>query len=883
MAEATVGRVGIRVFPDLKDFRENLKTQLAAIAKTTQINIPAKLDVDKSAINVGDNVTRQAGHRAGRSFGDAFRGALAFELAERTLKGALAPLEAIGKFTGFGVLAVQAAAATQAVVAFGAALAPAVGILAAVPAGALVAGAAMGTLAVALSGVSAAFKAGLSGDAADFEKAISGLAPSAQVVAKEFQALAPALRDIRTTVQESFFAPLQGQIMAIAATLSGTFKQGMTDAAGALGQATAEVARFSQQAQTVDLIAATFSTLQASVTSLTPAIEPVLAGFRDIAAVGLPTIGSLADTVSVLAQRFGLFLSEAAASGQALAWIENAKTVFRALGDLAQSVGGILASVFRAASSAAGEFASPLGVLGNALAKVNEYLRSAPGQTALTEIFRTLGTVGSSLGQILQSILAGLGRIAPYLGQIAEMAGPALARMFDALGKGLAALGPGLVEVFAQLAESGKLMVPVFIEAGKALGELLTAAAPLIVPLSQLATGAILPLIKLVGQLAVALQPVTQQLAEQLAPVIPELARALSGFVEAVLPILPPLAELAISLIPFVVNGFKTLTVILELLTPLIERAAVTIKVWAGAFTFIAETISGFINLVQSLTGKIGEALAPLGSLIAGLFTSAWTGAVTIVTGAARAIAGYALQLVRWIMEALSPLYEGLASMFTGIWSRVSSIFTDGVNTAVNTARNIVNAVVGAVSGLIGAIASWAASVWASARSGFESGVSNVVGVARSIPGAILGVISGLGSSLFRAGAEIISRLADGIRSAIGAVRDAIGSVAGAIGRFLPGSPVKEGPLKVLNNGYAGGQIVKMVTEGMTRQQNLVAATTSSLAGLIAGSLAVGSDGVVGAGAYSSVPLEIRNELFLDGDRVYDNQQLVAGRRGFRG
>lgn len=884
MAEATVGRVGIRVFPDLKDFRENLKTQLAAIAKTTRIEIPATLDVDKSAINIGDNVTRNAGQRAGRSFGDAFRGALAFELAERTLKGALAPLEAIGKFVGFGVLAVQAAAATQAIVAFGAAVAPAAGIVAALPAGLTVAAAGAATLSVALSGVSDVLKSGLSGDMADFDKAVSNLAPNAQIVAKEFRAFVPAIQELRSTVQDAFFAPLQGQLQSIAATLIGPISSGMTAAAGALGLAAREVGNFLQQSATADLVAGSFATLQSSIEALTPAIAPVLQGFRDIALIGLPTIGGLADGFARLAARFGQFLSEAASSGQALAWIENAKNVLATLGAIAQDVGGILASIFRAATAAATEFSGPLGVVGNALSKVNDYLKSAPGQTALTEIFRTLGTVGSSLGQVLQSILAGLGRIAPYLGQIAEMAGPALARMFDALGKGLAALGPGLVEVFAQLAESGKLMVPVFIEAGKALGQLLAAVAPLIVPIAQLMSGAIVPLIKLIGQLAVGLQPVIQQLAEELAPVIPPLAQAFNDFVAALMPAIPPLADLAVALIPFVVNAIQSLTVILQILTPLIQRAATAVTVWVGVFTFIANTISGFINVVQSIAGKIGEALTPVAELLARLFTAAWSGAVTIVTGAVEKIVGLATGLPGLVMAGVNALSGLLSSFFTTVWSTASNIFSSGISGILNLARTISNAVIGAISGLIGAISSWASSVWASARSGFESGVNNVVGVARSIPGAVLGVISGLGSSLFRAGAEIINRLAAGIRSAIGAVTDAIGSVAGAIGRFLPGSPVKQGPLRVLNNGHAGGLITEMVADGIRAKLDVAQAAAASVATQILTSLAVSPDGqLVGAGAMATQPIYLHNELLLDGERVYDNQQVVASRRGFRG
>lgn len=85
----------------------------------------------------------------------------------------------------------------------------------------------------------------------------------------------------------------------------------------------------------------------------------------------------------------------------------------------------------------------------------------------------------------------------------------------------------------------------------------------------------------------------------------------------------------------------------------------------------------------------------------------------------------------------------------------------------------------------------------------------------KSIPGKITGALGDLGSLLVNAGAELIDGLISGIRSKIDDLGDVMGSVGGKIKGFLPGSPVKEGPLRSWNNGGAGKRLMKMLVLGI--------------------------------------------------------------------
>ncbi|MCG8367435.1 MAG: hypothetical protein MJA27_29380, partial [Pseudanabaenales cyanobacterium] len=87
----------------------------------------------------------------------------------------------------------------------------------------------------------------------------------------------------------------------------------------------------------------------------------------------------------------------------------------------------------------------------------------------------------------------------------------------------------------------------------------------------------------------------------------------------------------------------------------------------------------------------------------------------------------------------------------------------------------------------------------------------------QNVSAMILNTLQNLISQAFSAGASIVGSIANGIRSAIGRVRDAAGAVGAAIRNFLPGSPVKVGPLTALNNiaSNPGAEIVNMLARGV--------------------------------------------------------------------
>lgn len=114
--------------------------------------------------------------------------------------------------------------------------------------------------------------------------------------------------------------------------------------------------------------------------------------------------------------------------------------------------------------------------------------------------------------------------------------------------------------------------------------------------------------------------------------------------------------------------------------------------------------------------------------------------------------------------------------------------------------------------------------------------ISDAMGYIKSIPGKARSALGDLGRTLWNAGARLIQGLIDGIKSRISGITSAMGSVASAIADFMPGSPVKRGPLTSWNRGGAGQRLVGLLASGLEDRAKAEAAARR-LAEAVNGSL----------------------------------------------
>ncbi|GAA0934974.1 hypothetical protein [Nonomuraea longicatena] len=509
----------------------------------------------------------------------------------------------------FAVLSAAAVSTAGHLQSLGAALAPAGGIIAALPGVAALGAAGLATLALAFRGVGDAASAALGDDEEAFHESLAGLSREAQGAARELRQLKPVIDGLRLSVQDSFFAPLAGQITAVADALSASVSAGMSAVAAQFGLAGLAVADFLRTADTASAVEAVFGSLADAIAALTPAIQPVAAGLRDLVVVGAAFSAGLAPGIASAAARLGTFLSTAAASGRALEWMTGAVEVFKQLGAAAKDVGGIVTGVLGALRSAG---TSALGVIGQVLDGVNRWVSSAQGQRVLVEVFAALGRVGEAFVPVVLAIASGLAELAPVVADLAVRLGPVLTDAISAVAPALADLGPGVIAVVDAI--------------GLAVRELGPALSPIAITLAEL-LAAIAPLIPVVADLA---SVIVRSLAAGVQDVLPDLARMTYAFTDvlyAALPLLPPLLQLATDLLP----------VIADLVTGV---ARLLSGDFTGALTAAGYAAIGFVNSM----GNIGYLL----------LTGLWDGIVSAAAWFRDTIYSFfSAILPDWVRDAL--------------------------------------------------------------------------------------------------------------------------------------------------------------------------------------------------------------------------------------
>ena len=296
--------------------------------------------------------------------------------------------------------------------------------------------------------------------------------------------------------------------------------------------------------------------------------------------------------------------------------------------------------------------------------------------------------------------------------------------------------------------------------------------------------------------------------------------------------------------------------------------------------------------------------MAELGKLL--LKLEVWI--VTVATPAIYAKLGeWAWAFIKWIVPMIPPFLLELGKLLVkldvwfvtvatpailgqlGRWARAFVMWVPGA--AISLIIEMVKLgakltgwmIFTALPGIIRSVAQWewAYLSWVGrvivSLPGRLVGLRNVIiGWAAQVPGMIASAIPDLSALLYNKGRAVIQGLINGVRSMVGNLASAVGNaIKQGITDLLPGSPVKKGPLRVLNRGRAGGQIVTMLAGGIDSQR---AAMEASMSGLVSlprvGSLDFASSAqrsaAVGAGIdYDRMAAAMsRVQIGLDGKNV---------------
>lgn len=722
----------VEVRPDVDKFATTLIKQLDTALKRVQASVDrstarmsdafAKAGQTAGA-DFGDGFSRNAsgrlrdatdrfvaeGTRAGNGFGNAFSGSATPAIS--SLAGTLGQLVSLGPIPAIAGIA----AAVPAVIALGGALADLSGALLVLPAGVGILAAAVAPLAVSFQGFGDAVKALATGDLEKINEAMKGLSPSARSVAREINALREPFGALKRTVQESLFAPLRGELTALAKSTFPTLTGGMSKVSAAFGRLGERILQLLGENDIVEALGDVFDSTARIITGLSPRITDLLGTLFGVMEHGLPFAERAFAALGRGLEAVTGLLSGSLQSGSFEGFIEDAFNVLKDLGDLAKSVFQLLGALF---GSTGDEGRGLIQTLTQITDSITKFLESAEGQQAIDQLLRAIPL----LTGILKGALLVIGALV-----IANNA------LHDALN----------------------VVVDATIVAGKATGKFF----------AGLGRGAA----DVAGTVGGFFASVGRFFAD-LGGKIADGFNAVVGFGASVVAFFTALPGR-------IVAGVQAL--------PGLLLAAFN-AAFDAIFYAIGFGIGSIVGFFIQLPGRIWTALTALPGIISTVFTTVRDVAIAAALTTLNAVVGFFTQLPGRVWSAI-----------TGVVSRVASVFNSARNTATSTASGIVSSVVGFFREMPGRVAS--------AISG--------------LPGRVLGVLRGLAGQVRGAGGDIIRSLIDGVNGlvdwAVRQAKRAVNKIVQGIKDALPGSPVKEGPLTVLNNGYAGRQIVEMLTGGI--------------------------------------------------------------------
>lgn len=255
--------------------------------------------------------------------------------------------------------------------------------------------------------------------------------------------------------------------------------------------------------------------------------------------------------------------------------------------------------------------------------------------------------------------------------------------------------------------------------------------------------------------------------------------------------------------VPFWVGGWNTLVSAIK-----------------AAWGFITSVVKAGIGLIKSIiTAYLTAIIAVWGALwgtFGPLIKAVWGLIVAIIRLGWTIIKGLFILNMRAIKAVLQGGWNAIKAVTSAVWGAIKAVISAVWGVIGGTVTRNVARVRSVISAAWNFLKGATSAAWKALVSIIGDHVSRAVELVSNLKSKITGFFSGAASWLYNAGKEIIQGLINGISSMIGKVTSMINSVTDKIGKFLPGSPVKEGPLKKLNRGRAGKQIVEMIIEGLS-------------------------------------------------------------------
>lgn len=264
--------------------------------------------------------------------------------------------------------------------------------------------------------------------------------------------------------------------------------------------------------------------------------------------------------------------------------------------------------------------------------------------------------------------------------------------------------------------------------------------------------------------------------------------------------------------------------------------------VWGFIGPYIIQSIQFWWGFVKGVWDWLVNASKAVFEFLRGIITAVWGFIGPYVIKAAQMIWDFLKKAWEGIKTATAIVWEGISKFFSALWAGIVQIFTD--------ARDRVIAIIEGIKIIVDKVRNFFNQLKAAA----DQGVGPLIDFVKQIPGKILDAIGNIGSLLFNKGKELVQGLINGILAMIGKLKDAAKQLVDTIGRFLPGSPAKEGPLS--GQGYVlkrGKRFVDDFAAGILAAAKLARDAASSMMAGVSTQVPLGSTAAGVSAANASI------------------------------
>lgn len=311
------------------------------------------------------------------------------------------------------------------------------------------------------------------------------------------------------------------------------------------------------------------------------------------------------------------------------------------------------------------------------------------------------------------------------------------------------------------------------------------------------------------SKLGEALQPILQKAADEW---IPNITNAIDNMdIDSVVSVIDDLISGVGDLFGFIMdNGSTIISLVAGIGTAMLTwKVASMISGVVGAVKAFQAANEG-ATIAQALLNGVMNAnpimlvVTLLAGLIATIITlwntnegfrnaviNVWNAFKDTVGNVITSVGGFIDNLISWFQA----LPGNIGAFLSEVIGNVQNWASNMVSRASAAGSSFVNGVVSFISGLPSAVWNWLSSAltnaWNFAGQLAQAGANAASGLVNNI----IGTISSLPGQLYNWGVDMISGIANGIRSAIYKVTSAVSDVAGKIKSFLHFSRPDEGPL----------------------------------------------------------------------------------------